>query len=953
MRALRTCGRDAREGLFVGMLSAVALGLGVAGARADGFEVSKWEAGTCTAAGCADSTPSLFYTQAAGHPEFGITDFRFRSQESAGLAGTVYTPIGHVKDVRVDLPPGLAVDPEATPTCAEAQIEAKKSLCPPASQVGEDEATGTVDATEAVLELLKLPKLGLGLLSTPVTVTERFPVYNMERKPGEAARFGVEVNSPAIALLGLESVVFLEGGISWYDEPEAAGGESSGVSAGDYHQYFRIRDIPEVPELVESKLIFWGRPHEHNPAAPEKAFITMPSACNGPQDTLLHVDSYEAAGHFQSYGNLTPVGASGCGLLEYEPTLAQRPETTQSDAPDGDEVKIHVPQSTDQPAKTNSPDLEEAKVTLPEGMTLDPSAASGLEACEDGQFKLGSNQSIECPSRSVIGSVAIDAPGIPNGSLKGTVYLGTPMSADPASGQEYRILVGAQAPAYGVGLRVEGRVSADPVTGRLTATFSGLPPVPFEDLSMRLKGGPMAPLANPLACGPALMSGSLLPYSGGPPARPASPFSVDFDGRGGMCPSPLPFSVQQSTSASSTSAGSHTSFTLSLMRGQGQQYIAEVSTVLPAGMVGEIPSVPRCDEQDAAAGTCPAKTQIGTASIAVGSGPSPLTLSRGPVYLTGPYAGAPFGLAIVTDARKVGPFDYGLITTRAKIEIDPYTARVSVASSLPVVIGGVPIRLRSVDVAIDHPGFLLNPTNCAPLSTDTTLVSTFGASAGVGTLFRAVGCDKLGFNPRFTVSTNAKTSRRDGASLEVSVSERRHQANIRSVAVTLPKRLVARLSTLNKACLEEAFVADPSSCPAGSRVGTVSVSTPVLPDRLTGVAYFVSHGGAAFPDLNLVLKGDGVTVILVGHTQIEGAYTHSDFASLPDVPIGTFVLKLPRGPHSALAANGKLCRGSLYMPTTIVAQSGKRITQRTRIQAAGCMRHRHAKSTHRHRRDKR
>jgi hypothetical protein len=952
LRALAPARVPPLTGLLIAAL--IACLLAAADADAAGFGVSKWEAGTCTNEECTDKTSSLFYTQAAGHPNFGITDFRFEAEESEGFDGKkVYRPIGHVRDVRVDLPSGLAVNPEATPACGEAQIAAEKSLCPPGSKVGEDEATGTVEANEAVLKLLGLPKLPLGQTSTPVTVTERFPVYDMQRRPGEAARFGVEVNSPTIELLKLQSVVYLEGGLSWFHEAEAPGGESSGVGSGDYHELFKIRDIPSTPELVESKLIFWGRPHEHNPFAPDRSFITLPSACNGPQTTFLHVDSHEAPGAFLAYGNRTPVGASGCELLEFAPRIAQRPETTRSDAPDGSEVDVHVPQGTEQPARPNSPDLLESKVTLPAGMTLNPSAASGLQACADAQFKLGGDEPVECPPGSVIGTVSVDAPGIPNGSLTGSVYLGTPKSDQPASGQEYRILVAAAAPAYGVGVRLEGRTSADPTTGRLTTAFSNLPPVPFEDFLLKFKGGGAAPLANPLACGPALTSASLLPYSGEPPATPLRPFTVDFDGRGGACPSPLPFGVSQGTSASSTAAGSHTSFTLALSRDQGQQYISALSTTLPEGLIGEIPAAARCSEAQVTTRSCPADSRIGSASVTVGSGPSPFALPAAPVYLTGPNGGAPFGLAIFTGATKVGPFDYGVITTRAKIEIDPYTARVTVVSALPTIVGGALIRLRSLSVTVDRPGFLIDPTSCAPLSVDTALSSTFGDGGGVASPFQATGCGSLRFRPSFRVFTKARTSRRFGASLRVSVSERAGEANIRSVAVMLPRKLAARLSTLKLACPAGVFAADPLSCPRDSSVGAVSASTPALPGTLSGPAFVVSHGGAAFPDLDLVLRGDGVTVVLVGNTNIKGGYTHSTFASLPDVPIKDFELSLPTGPHSALAANGNLCKGRLFMPTTITAQNGKQLFQRTRIHVAGCKRRRHAKSKHRHHRHRR
>jgi hypothetical protein len=894
--------------------ASLALGAGVA----HGFGLAKWEAGTCTQKGCADSTPEGFYTQAAGHPPYGITAFRFDSKKELLL---LEKPEGNVRDVRVDLPSGLAVDPEAVPTCSQAQIASYS--CPPESQVGEDEAVGAAES---------------------VAVKESFPVFNLQRNPGESARFGVEVKSTQISLLELESIIYLQGGISWYHEAEAPGGETSGVTTGDYHEYFEIHNIPTEPELIESRLIFWGIPYDQNGglANTDRAFITMPSTCNGPQVTLLHVDSYEDPGQFIAASNETPVGASGCSSLEYQPQVSQQPETTQSDAPDGTEVAIHVPQSGEPPTQTNSPDLLQATVVLPEGMTLDPSAANGLQACEDRQFKLGTNQQIECPAKSVLGSVVVDAPGIPDGTLTGSVYLGTPESMQPASGREYRIFLAAEAPQYDIGLRLEGHVSANPQTGQLTTTFSDLPPVPFEELKLNFNGGPAAPLANPLACGAAATSASLLPYSEQPPALPLQAFEVSGDD----CPSP-PFEVQQSAQASSTEAASGTSFSLGLTRPEGKQYVSQLTTSLPEGMIGEIPAVPLCGQADAAAQKCPAASQIGTASVTIGSGPSPLALPAGPVYLTGPYAGAPFGLEILTDAQKVGPFDYGTIATRAKIEIDPNTARVSIASSLPTIVGGAPIRLRSLNVSIDRPGFMLDPTSCGPLSTSTSLVSTFGGSDTVTTPFQASGCSSLEFAPTFSASSNAKTTRRFGAGLAVSVAQKAHQANIKSVAVTLPRKLVARLSTLQQACLEKTFALDPSSCPQGARVGNATVMTPVLPGKLSGPAYFVSHGGAAFPNLDLVLEGDGVRVILVGDTEIKGAYTHSDFASLPDVPIESFSLSLPRGANSALSANGSLCKNTLRIPTTIVGQNGKKITQRVKIRVAGCKRKEARKSARR------
>jgi hypothetical protein len=880
-------------------------------AVAQALTVKKWEAGTCKEASCTDAGPtSAFYTQAAGHPNFGLTDFEF-DYTTEGVIKTWKKPDGHVKDVRVDLPPGLAVNPEATTAlCTEAELTSDKKECPAASRVGVDQATGTAEIALGVKE----------------TVTEEFPVYNMERKPGEPSRFGVEISSATLDLLNLQGVAYLEGGISWHHETETS--ENSGVATGDYHEYFKIPDIPEQPEIVESRLIFNG-------VVDGRSFLTLPSTCASRPITTLHVDSYEAPGIFQRYTNEAPVAATGCDSLAFNPSLSLTPETSQSDQPDGVTTVLHVPQATDEPSKPNSPDVETAAVTLPEGMTLNPAAAHGLIGCSSEDFAAGG-----CPAASQVGSFAVNAPGIPNGALAGGVYVGSPEAGKgPESGGEYRIFLLGETAQYGVGLRLEGRVSANTSTGRLTATFVNGPPVPFEDLTLHFNTGPRAPLANPLTCGAATPTAAITPY-GGEPAKAAgtSGFTVDSNGAGGACPSPLSFSlVQNLTPQSPAHAGAYDPASFSLSRSTGQQYLSRITTTLPAGLVGDIPSVPLCAEPAANAGRCLATSEIGTVSVAAGAGGEPYVFT-GHAYLTGPYGGDPYGLSIVVPAV-AGPYNLGEVVTRAGISVGLYSGRVTVTSTLPSIVGGVPLRLQSLNVAVSRPSFLFNPTSCAPLATESVLTSTFGASQSLSSPFQVNDCGALAFSPSVSASSGAKTSKLGGASIEVKVTEGAHQANIHELQLQLPKQLVARLSTLQKACLAAEFEAGtpPGTCKSTARVGTATVSTPVLPDPLKGNAYFVSHGAAAFPDLDLVLQGDGVEVVLVGHTHIaRSSITTSTFESLPDVPFSSAVVTLPVGSSSALAANGPLCRANLLAPTTLIGQNGAKLTKNTTITVSGC-----------------
>jgi hypothetical protein len=853
------------------------------------FGVSKWEAGTCTSKGCTVSTPEQFYTQAAGHPPFGITDFSFNTDGSGA-------PEGHVREVRVDIPPGLSVDPFATPQCKLSELESLG--CPSDTQVGEVELT---------VHLL-------------ATVTIKALVYNMEPPNGVPLEAAFKV-APG-------EIVHIVGGIDW---------------AGDYHEFFTIKEIPNgIAELVESRLIFSGTALGPGGAGP---FITMPSSCLGPQTSFLKVRSYEGQQETKSF--TTPVGVSGCDEVPFKPEVVLMPATAQSDRPDAATVEVKLPQNSSASA-INSSTLEDAQVTLPEGMTLNPAAANGLEACTDAQFGKGTTGPVSCPAASQIGTVTVETPNLPPGSLTGNVYAGQPLSGNPESGQEYRIFIDAEAPRYGVSVRLLGSVSANATTGQLTTAVLENPQIPFSDFIVTL-GGPHVPLANPLlgtphagaSCGLASPSAAFAPYSGNPPALElaGSPFAVDFDGKGGACPSPLPYALTQSAQAQPSTGGSTTSFTLNLARGDGNQYLAKTSTTLPPGLVGKVPAVQACGEPQAMQGKCPAASQIGTVGVALGAGPNPLTLP-GTVYFTGPYAGAPYGLLVAVPAEKIGPFDYGTIFTRATIGIDPHTARVTVSSVLPTIVGGVPLRLKTIAVTVDRPGFLLDPTNCGLLATETLLTSTFGSTQLVSTPFQATGCGSLPFKPIFTASTDAKASRRNGAMLTVKVGyPTGRQANIRSVFTQLPKQLPARVSTLNKACPEATFNANPAGCPPESRVGSAMVTTPVLPGTMSGAAYFVSHGGAAFPDFDIVLSGaNGVTIVLVGNTNIAHGITSSTFPAIPDVPVSSFELNLPMGRFSALGANGSLCAQPLIMPTTITAQNGAVVAQKTRISVSGCRR---------------
>jgi hypothetical protein len=492
---------------------------------------------------------------------------------------------------------------------------------------------------------------------------------------------------------------------------------------------------------------------------------------------------------------------------------------------------------------------------------------------------------------------------------------------------------------FNVSVRLVAHVFADEATGRVTTVFSSPPEQPFSNLKVHFDRNVLAPVANPLLCGEPKGVASFEPTSGGG-------LKTDLFGQTvtGCNSSPPPFNPTQTTPNSNGNAGATTNFTFNLTRNDGEQYVSSVKTVLPPGLVGKIAIAERCQEPAASSESiaCPATSQIGTATVLAGSGSQPFSFS-GPVYLTAPYLGNPYGLSIKVPAV-AGPFNFGTVVTRAGINVEPLTSQVVVESTLPRIRGGVPLRIRNISVAVNKPGFMINPTNCSAFQTVSTVGSftTLEPGGATGSAiakspFQVANCSALKFAPKFKATSSSKTSRANGASLVTEITQAAGQANIKSVKVQLPKQLPSRLTTLQKACTEQVFAANPLRCPSGAFVGGAIVHTPTLPQPLRGPAILVSHAGAAFPDIDLVVEDPNhLRVILVGNTNIKNNITTTTFASTPDVPVSSVRVELPIGSHSALAAFGNICAKQLVMPTTMTAQNGKTFKQNTIINVGGC-----------------
>lgn len=911
------------------------------------------------------------FTQAGGHPFEASATFDF--SHTVDSRGYAMTAGGSPKDVETELPPGFIGDPQNTTECtaAQAQEQHNGAGSPRPLECPADSAVGFVN--------VRLSS------STPVSVAEDeadlFPgaayntdlVYSLAPSPGYPAAFAFAFNS---ALFVINA------------KPRSDG--DYGITVGDSEGGRISSHGLEALSLTLCSYGVTGHANEgvylSTPStaacAPStsgaKPFLTNPTRCTGPAlVTTLRANTYTQPAAYVSKAVYTGTSLStgpsanesflaGCNLLHFAPEVEFTPAavseggTTQADEPTAATFDLKVPQ-TNEAGTTATPELKNATVTLPEGMTVDPSAADGLQTCSDAQFGLGSTiepaEPAACPSAAQIGTVKVVTPLLEK-PLEGQVFLGEPecspcSNTDAESGRIFTLFVQVRLAERGVIVKLAGHVSANPMTGRLQATFTDQPQLPFSELSLTFNGGARAALADPQTCGTFTTTTDLTPWStsgvggvsgleaiaGTPDATPSSSFNVDWNGAGGTCPGSLPFGPSFSAGGQTPTAGASGSFSVTIGREDRQQDISGVTLTTPPGLLGEVSQVPRCPETQANEGTCSAESQIGSTAVGAGPGPHPFYLS-GKVYLTGPYKGAPFGLSIVVPAV-AGPFNLGTVVVRASIAVNPTTSGLTIASDpLPQFVDGVQLRLRRINVEVNRPGFMLNPTSCAQQQVSATITAAQGANTTVSSPFEVGGCQSLPFAPSFTASTEGGTSKGTGASLTVKVAQKQGEASIAKVDVQLPRILPSRQSTLKQACTQTQFAANPAGCPADSDVGAARAVTPILNDPLVGPAYLVSHGGAAFPDLEIVLQGEGISLILDGGTEIHNGVTFSRFDTVPDAPITTFDLELPEGPHSILAApsatRGSLCGQKIVMPTTITGQNGKQVIQKTEIAVTGC-----------------
>ena len=888
--------RKMRRGILVGLVGCLILAAGFAPAAHANLKFEHLGVNV-------DSADGKFSRQGGSHPDFTFS-FRLPEvlKERDGLMS--YGPEEAVRDVDLELPPGLVGNPVPFPTCSMEQLTDPKvsgwTTCPRAAQIG-------------TVTLL----LAGGLGGTSHNVVG---LFNMEHGPDVPARFGFGWESYSATIT-----------------PRVRPGDY-GISAGSFEisqgkpvvgAIVKLWGFPASPAHDEERVETLCAPPEEVPSfscpvgttAPKVPFFYAPTAC--PDEAVGFIargDSYESQGIFDEERITTDEGGNpfiweGCENLPFDPTMTPRPGTHRAHSPTGLDVSINVP-SNEGPEGFSASAVKKTVIAFPEGVTVSPSAVGGLEACSEAQVGLGNNEPPTCPDGSKIGNVTIKTQLLKE-PLEGEVTLAR--QRENPFGSTYAIYLLAKGPGFY--LKLPGELNVDQKTGRLTAIFDDLPQLPFENVHIDFRGGPTAPLVTPNTCGAYSIRTEVFPW-----ARPTEPvvaqvpMPIDENCAGGGT-----FDPSLQAGVANPVAGARSPLTIRVRREDGEQNLSRLEFTLPEGELASLKGVALCPEAAAPSGACPVASQVGIATTALGTGAFPLFVpqeGKAPtaLYLAGPYEGAPYSL-ITTVPAQAGPFDFGNIVVRTAINLNPTTTQVIARSHpLPQILEGVPIAYRDVRIEVQKPDFTVNPTSCEQRTLTSTISSIEGAQAHPSVPFKVGDCASLNFKPKLALKLKGGTHRGDFPQLTAVLTTGRKESNIARVSTTLPHSEFLEQGHIGTVCTRVQFAA--KACPAASVYGYATAYTPLLERPLEGPVYLRSSNHT-LPDLVAELNGQ-FDVELAGRIDSHNQGIRTTFETVPDAPVTKFVLRFKAGKKSLLVNSRNLCKAPAKATIRMIGQNGMR-----------------------------
>jgi hypothetical protein len=867
--------------------------------------------------GAADSHPYQYSTSYA----VNLSD----RQEAAG---------GNLREIEVALPPGLIGNPTAIERCTAQQFNTTHGTsagggngvlneCPDSSALG----TVSIEQVEGGVFL------------------QNVPIYNLVPPKGMPAQFGFQV---------LGAPIYINTRLR---------------SDSDYGVTAYLENVTEVFRVTALKVMLWGVPwdssHDRTRGScseigglcevgrPARPFFRLPSQCVSSLLTTMSFQTWARPPAFAAQGDTDPAPVE-CDKPPFDPTVEAKPTTNVADAPSGLHVDLHLPQKENEdPEGLAEADLRDATVTLPPGLAVNPSSADGLGACslaqigyqgiKDGKPSFSADPA-NCPDASKIGTVTIESPLVDH-SIPGSIYLAR-QNENPFNSL-IALYIAVNDPQTGVVIKLPGKVETDPVTGQIVNVFEQNPQVPFEDLKVDLSEGARAPLRTPAVCGIHTTTTSMTPWTApasGPDATPSDSFETTQSPSGGACPTSaaqLPNNPRFEAGSQSPIAGAYTPFVVNLSRQDGSQEFKGVNLTLPPGMAAKFAGVAECSDaaiasaegktgkQEQGSASCPSSSHLGTVTVGAGAGPAPYYV-KGDAYLAGPYKGAPLSLAVITPAV-AGPFDLGTVVVRAPLYVDPETAQGTVKSSIPTILQGIPLDVRSISVSIDRQNFTLNPTSCEAKEVKAEAISVQGQSVQLQNRFQVGGCANLGFKPKLSLKLKGGTKRGAHPALTATLTYPKGGAysNIAYAQVALPHSEFLDQGHIGTVCTRVQFAA--KQCPAKSVYGYAKAITPLFDQPLQGPVYLRSSNNQ-LPDLVADLNGQ-VNVVLDGKNDSIHGGIRNTFEAVPDAPISKFTLTLKGAKKGLLQNSTDICVGTHKANARYVAHNGKTYVARPALKA--------------------
>jgi hypothetical protein len=850
-------------------------------------------------------------TQAGGHPDVSMHytwDARYFKEGEFVEVQPGTCGCEDAETIDTHFPAGFIGNPHAVPECT--LNEFANRTCPSAAQVG----------VVGFFQFLQQP------------------LYNMEPHPGQPGllAFGMPI---------LGAPVFIE---------------LHGRTSSDYGLDATTVGIFHILALSSTDIYLWGVPaaashdpsrqpspqtncfggypepcpgHVPSTAAPAP-YLENPTSCGTALSSALDIYYYD---NVSAHAEALWPSTTGCDQLDFNPNLTAKPTTTEADTAAGLDVDLHVPQ-TQSPTVPSPSEIKGVTVTLPKGFSINPNTADGKSVCTDAEAAFGTEDEARCPETAKVGTERLDTSALP-APIDGAIYLGEPQPGNP-----YRLILTAD--GFSTHVKLAGIVHADEKTGQISVTFPNLPQSPFQDFNMHFFGSERGLLATPTQCGNYAVETDFVPWDEVlPNQHSTSFFTIDSGPNGQPCP-PEPRNFQPTVVAGSVdnTAGAYSAFGLEVSRPDGDQNMESIDVRTPPGLLAKIAGVSYCPESAIAqlssagytgvaeqtAPACPAASQIGTTTAGVGAGSHPLYLP-GRVYLAGPYKGAPLSLVVVVPAVSAS-YDLGNVMVRAAVNVDPITAHVSTVSDrIPSIIGGIPLRLRFVQVHLDRPSFMINPTNCDPFSIAVSVFGSEGAVAGGSPPYQVANCADLAYGPKLSLRLAGGVNRRGHPAIHAVVTEGAREANTRTVSVTLPKGEQLDNSHFGKICTRVDFVRE--ACPPDSAIGEAQVTTPLLDRPLAGPV-FLRSSTHRLPDIVIDLKGQ-LELQLDGRVDAVKGRLRTTFESVPDAPFETFELDLAGGSKGLVTNSEGLCGIVKRAAVTMTGQNGVSYRSQPKV-AASC-----------------